>query len=85
MKKLLLAVSGTLLLAACLVSGLAPMGRRPMRGLDADGIVSASVHCIPPDTTYTLTREEIEELALSFRRWRSMAWILLVGCMPDRW
>lgn len=61
-KKILIPVLCALVLAGGVLAKLYLIGSKPLRGLAAGEVASATVELYPPDATLELTQEEIEEL-----------------------
>lgn len=61
-KKILIPVLCALVLAGGVLAKLYLIGMKPLRGLAAGEVTSATVELYPPDATLELTQEEIEEL-----------------------
>lgn len=61
-KKVLITALCALLLAGGVLAKLYLIGSKPLRGLAAGEVTSATVELYPPDATLELTREEINEL-----------------------
>lgn len=61
-KKVLIAALCILVLAGGVLAKLYLIGSKPLRGLTAGEVTSATVELYPPDATLELTQEDIKEL-----------------------